>query len=304
MAIREMAHQIVSLMDAALGHRLSQTRLAVQRISSRVPVVTSPGGEELPKGWLNPEEDALVPPRQLWLGPRDPISHYYRWVWEYLAYLTLLCDLRRESAVLELGCGHGRTARGLLGYLRDPGRYAGLDVDRVRIEDAQARIQRRQPAFQFIWADVHNAHYHPSGRTPAASYRFPFPDEAFDVIYAASLFTHLLPDETRNYFHESRRVLQPGGKCLFSLFLLDHYRGHGTTISPLYEFTHPFPGHPGVAVRDLVHPDALIGYRLETITSVAEQAGLRLLRVIPGLWSESPGVAVNEQDLLLVCRDE
>jgi SAM-dependent methyltransferase len=304
MAIREIGHHIVSLMDAALGHRLSKTMLAMQSRSSRVPLLTSPGEEGLPKGWLNPEEDALVPPRHLWIGPRDPISHYYRWVWEYLAYLTLLCDLRRESSVLELGCGHGRTARGLLGYLRDPGRYAGLDVDRVRIEDAQARIQSRQPAFQFIWADVHNAHYNPCGSTPAASYCFPFPDEAFDVIYAASLFTHLLPDETRNYFHESRRVLKPGGKCLFSMFLLDHYRGQGTTISPLYEFNHPFLGHSGVAVRDLAHPDALMGYSIEKITSVAEDAGLRLLRVIPGLWSESPGLAVNEQDLILVCRDQ
>jgi SAM-dependent methyltransferase len=304
MAIREIGDHLVSLMGAALGHRLAKTMRAVQRRSSRVPLLTSPGEEGLPKGWLNPEEDALVPPRQLWLAPRDAISHYYRWVWEYLAYLTLLCDLRRESSVLELGCSHGRTARGLVGYLREPGRYVGLDVDRVRLEDAQARFQSQQPAFQFIWADVHNAHYNPSGSTAAASYRFPFPDEAFDVIYAASLFTHLLPDETRNYFHESRHVLKPGGKCLFSLFLLDHYRGQGTTISPLYEFHHPFAEHPGVAVRDLAHPDALIGYSIAKITSVAEDAGLRLLRVLPGLWSESPGLAVNEQDLMLVCRDE
>jgi SAM-dependent methyltransferase len=89
-----------------------------------------------PKGWLTPEEDALVPPRDLWIGPDDPISHYYRWVWEYLAYLTLLAGLQRTSAVLELGCGHGRTARGLLDYMRSPGRYVGLDVDGPRILDA------------------------------------------------------------------------------------------------------------------------------------------------------------------------
>ena len=106
MAIREISHHIVSLMGAALGHRLAKTMLAMQReIPRGVPLLTSPGGEELPKGWLNPEEDALVPPRHLWIGPRDAISHYYRWVWEYLAYLTLLCDLQRESSVLELGCG-------------------------------------------------------------------------------------------------------------------------------------------------------------------------------------------------------
>jgi len=271
--------------------------------ASRVPAAALPSGEECPKGWLAPEEDALIPPRHLWIGPRDSISHYYRWVWEYLAYLTLLCDLRRESAVLELGCGHGRTAHGLLAYLRAPGQYYGLDVDHTRIEDAQARIQKRCSNFQFIWADVYNAHYNPKASTPTTSYAFPFADATFDVIYAASLFTHLLPDETRHYFQESHRVLKPGGKCLFSMFMLDHYRGQGTTISPLYEFDHAFPEHPGVAVRDLVYPDALIGYSLEKITLLADSAGLRLLRVIPGLWSEGPGVAVNEQDLILLGRD-
>jgi SAM-dependent methyltransferase len=259
--------------------------------------------KDLPKGWLTPEEDALVPPRHLWIGPFDPISHYYRWTWEYLAYLTLLCGLCRESSVLELGCGHGRTARGLLDYLRGPGRYCGLDVDRVRIADAQIRLQSNYPHFQFIWTDVHNRQYNPKGDIPAASYVFPFKDDAFDVVYAASLFTHLLPDETANYFGESQRVLRPGGKCLFSMFLLDYYRGGGTTISPLYEFEHQFPNHPGVAVRDPLYPDALIAYSMAVVEDLAACAGLRVLRLIPGLWSESPGFAVHEQDLVLLCRD-
>src|SRR5262249_36838661 len=76
----------------------------------------------------------------------------------------------------------------------------------------------------------------------SASYAFPFPDSSFDVVYAASLFTHLLPDETANYFHQCRRVLRPAGRCLFSCFLLDFYRGRGKSISPLYEFEHPLEG--------------------------------------------------------------
>lgn len=285
-SIRPVTSRIARLLDAGRSRFFGQRDAA-----------------ELPKGWLTPEEEALIPPRRLWIGPRDPINHYYRWIWEYLAYLTLLCDLRRESSVLELGCGHGRTARGLLDYLRSPGQYAGLDADRTRIEDAQARIQRRYPNFQFVWADVHSAHYNPGGSAAAASYVFPFPDAAFDVVYAASLFTHLLPEETRNYFRESRRVVKPGGKCLFSMFVLDHYRGHGTSVSPLYEFHHALLGFQGAAVRDLEHPDALVGYSVEAITALAAEAGLRLLRVLPGLWSESPGFAVNEQDLLLLGRD-
>jgi SAM-dependent methyltransferase len=259
----------------------------------------SPEAGVPPKEWLSPEEDTLVPPRRLWIGPGDSIHHYYRWIWEYLAYLTLLCDLRRDSAVLELGCGHGRTARGLLELLRAPGRYCGLDADRARIEDAQARIQRRYPNFQFAWADVHNAHYNPRGTARAAAYVFPFADSSFDVVYAASLFTHLLPDETHRYFQEARRVLKPGGRCLFSFFLLDHYRGPGTTISPLYEFHHELPGG-GAAVRDLAHPDALVGYSAASIRATATGAGLEVVKLLPGLWSESPGLAVNEQDLVLL----
>ena len=272
----------------------------LQRVLSKF--LTSPSAEpELaikPKGWLDPEEDRWVPSRDLWIGPDDSISHYYRWVWEYLAYLTLITDLHREQAVLELGCGHGRTCRALLGYLRSPGRYVGLDVDRKRIQDAQSRIQKRLPNFQFVWADVKNSHYNPNGLTGGAAYKFPFPDGSFDVIYAASLFTHLLPDETRNYLREARRVLKPNGRCLFSFFLLDHYRGAGTTTSPAYEFDSPF-SEPGVAVKYPEHPDAAIAYSTDALRSFAEPAGLRIGRVFPGYWTESPGWAVNEQDMIL-----
>ena len=75
-------------------------------------------------------------------------------------------------------------------------------------------------------------------------------------------------------------------------------------MSPLKEFNHALPGHPGVAVRDPPLPDALVGYRLETLESFVAGAGLWLLRVLPGLWSRSPGLAVNEQDLLLLCRHD
>ena len=215
-----------------------------------------------------------MPPRNLWQNSRESISHYYRWIWEYLAYLPLLCDARRESRVLELGCGHGRLAHGLLHYLRHPGYYRGLDVDREQIEAAQERIQRLSPAFQFVWADVYNRQTNPSGCLKAESFVFPFETGTFDVVFAASLFSHLLPDETRNYFLESRRILVSGGKCLFSFFVLDYYRGKGTSVSPLYEFEHAFPGHTGVAVRDREHPDVLVGYSLERISEYAKQAGL------------------------------
>jgi len=259
-------------------------------------------GEELPKGWLAPEEDALVPPRKLWIGPKDSISHYYRWIWEYLAYLTLLCNLKRDHSVLELGCGHGRTARGLLSYLRYPGLYIGLDVNKEMIEDAKQRIEARWPNFRFIYASIYSRNYNSDAQNNAASYVFPFKPESFDVIYAASLFTHLLPDETLNYFIQSNRVLRKGGKCLFSFFILDYYMGPGTTISPAYEFESKFENYDGVRIKDPKNPDNLIGYSLKTIMDYASRSGFEVKRVIPGLWSEKQMYCVNEQDLVVLIK--
>jgi len=282
-----------------LRRRLASLRDRLSRASLPTRAVSNPPVDELPKAWLSDEEDALVPPRRLWLGPRDSISHYYRGVWEYLAYLQLLGELRRESAVLELGCGHGRTAHGLLQYLRHPGQYRGLDVDRRSLEEARSRIQSGHPIFQFLWADVYNRHYNPSSTVRAESFVFPLEVASFDVIYAASLFTHLLPDEAQNYLRESGRVLRRDGRCLFSFCRLDYSRGPGTAISPAYEVEHALPGHAGVAVRDLTSPDNLIAYSQGNVHALAERAGLRVVRVIPGLWSNSPGWAVHEQDLVL-----
>lgn len=253
-----------------------------------------------PKAWLTEHEDSLIPPRDIWIGPDDEISHYYRWIWEYLAYLTLLTGLKRQQAVLELGCGHGRTARGLLEYLRSPGRYMGLDVDRRRLEDAQSRITARWPNFQFVWADVRNRHYNPNSATDGAIYRLPFADAEFDVIYAASLFTHLLPEEAANYIREARRVVKPGGRCLFSFFVLDQYQGAGTAASPNYEFRWPFVATPGVAVANPDYPDNAIAYSAERIASYAQAAGLRVERILPGYWSNPADAWVNEQDLVLL----
>src|SRR5262249_40184827 len=150
--------------------------------------------------------------------------------------------------------------------------YRGVDVAGERIADAQARIQARYPNFQFVHADVFNAQYNAGGRVSAADYVFPFDAQAFDVVYAASLFTHLMPEEAGRYFGETARVLRPGGRCLFSFFLIDHYRGPGSTNSPDYEFAHELPGQAGVRVRDLREPDALVAYGLATIERLAAAA--------------------------------
>jgi SAM-dependent methyltransferase len=129
---------------------------------------------------------------------------------------------------------------------------------------------------------------------------FPYTDGEFDVVYAASVFTHLLPPAVLNYFKESRRVLREGGCSLFSFFVLDAYRGKGTTGWDGYEFDHPLPGYEGVAVHDPTRPELLIAYETARLERMAADAGLTVERLLPGFWSNTHPASVNEQDLILM----
>jgi SAM-dependent methyltransferase len=243
--------------------------------------------------------DGLIPPRDLWEGPNDPLYWFFGYLWEYRAYLTLLCELRVDHSVLELGCSHGRTMLALLDYLKPPGRYEGLDINLKKIEFAQTNIHARYPHFNFTAADVYNKCYNPKGRQRGDTYSFPYVDGSFDVVYAASVFTHLVPRDAANYLKESRRVLRKNGRCLFSFFVLDYYRGPGTSTANFYEFEHPLADFDGVAVYDSQAPESVIAYDITTIEKMASEAGLKVLRIIPGFWSKAHKVGVNEQDLIL-----
>ncbi len=267
-----------------------------------IPIIMAdPRDDELylrPLLW--PDQRRLIPPRSLWVGPEDPFVHFVRWMWEFRAYLVLLCNLASDSLVLELGCNHGRTMLGLVDYLKPPGGYEGLDIMAEQITFAQQRIQAVHPHCRFTWADVHNEIYNPGGRVAAEAFAFPYADATFNVVYAASLFTHLTPRAAANYLHQTRRVLKSGGLALFSFFVLDHYRGPGTSAWEGYEFNHPLPGHTDVAVHNPNIPEQIIAYGTSTIAQMAADAGLHVHRVLPGFWSASHRHSVNEQDLVLL----
>lgn len=167
---------------------------------------------------------------------------------------------------------------------------------------AKREIESRFPWFQFTVADVHNSVYNPAGKTPAEEYEFPYRDQQFDVIYAASLFTHLLPRATRRYFAETSRVLRPGGRCLYSFFLLDHYDGKGKSAAELYEFEHPVDGEDAVAVHNSDVPEQVVAYSGVAVSDIANRAGLQVERILPGFWSTTAQWSLNEQDLVVLRR--
>ena len=198
----------------------------------------------------------LVPPRRLQLSVGD--GDFAATGDELLSYLVSLCGLRPEDRVLDVGCGAGRLARPLAGFLSLDGAYAGLDVD----ADAIAWCRRRYahfPHFAFVHADVRNPRYNPAGGGEAVAYAFPFDDGAFDVAVLMSVLDRLTDDEALHYLGQVRRVLAPGGRVLASgrwapereERLLETLRAAGIDLLDLHPGS--WTGRPdGLGFEDLV----------------------------------------------------
>jgi SAM-dependent methyltransferase len=140
---------------------------------------------------------------------------------EFLKYFIELAGLKPFNSVLDAGCGIGRMAIPLTGYLDIRGRYEGFDVMDHGIKWCQGHITRRYPNFNFQLVDIYNQGYNPKGKWRASEYRFPFEDSTFDLVCMTSVFTHMLPADMENYFCEVARVLKPGGRSLITFFLLN-----------------------------------------------------------------------------------
>ncbi|MGY0619201.1 class I SAM-dependent methyltransferase [Lysobacter sp. A378] len=122
---------------------------------------------------------------------------------DYIAVGQLECallvqhGLKKGDRVIDVGCGSGRLAFQLAGYL--DGQYIGMDVVPELIEFAEAKCGRADWRFY---------------EAPGLS--IPEPADHADFVCFFSVFTHLLHEESYKYLMEAKRVLKPGGKIVFS----------------------------------------------------------------------------------------
>ncbi len=111
-------------------------------------------------------------------------------------------DLKKNAAVLDLGCGTGRLMDRLAAKFPTM-KAIGLDLSPEMLREARARNRYRK---RLIFV---------SGRAESLS----FADEQFDAVFCTMSFLHY-PDPQR-VFHQVSRVLANGGR----FYLVDGYRG-------------------------------------------------------------------------------
>lgn len=113
------------------------------------------------------------------------------------ACLLRQCGLQPGHTLVDVGCGSGRLAYQLRDWLTGP--YVGIDVVPELHRYAQRISGRKDWRFH-----------------TAPGLTIPEPDASADFICFFSVFTHLLHQQTFEYLRDSRRVLKPGGRIVFS----------------------------------------------------------------------------------------
>jgi SAM-dependent methyltransferase len=135
--------------------------------------------------------------------------------------LVTHCGLTKDSALLDIGCGFGRLAIGVVDRVGELAEYRGVDVSAAAIAWCKRHIGRQHPTFTFTRLDVMNERYNPGGDAITAAFRLPLGDGSFDVAYAYSVFSHMELADIVHYLSELRRVLRPGGAAFVTLFVAD-----------------------------------------------------------------------------------
>ena len=260
----------------------------------------------LRKGWLIAGRLNEV------LTPRDrmvPWKHYGRSIGggdfekvgrEYLEYFQNLAGLKPDEDVLDVGSGIGRLAVPLTGYLTD-GTYTGFDIIESSVKWCRRRIGSRFPNFRFDHVDVYNEHYNPKGKLKASEFDFPYPDASFDFVFLISVFTHMLPDDMRNYLSEVARVLRPGGRCLITYTLWNDVAAELTALgTPKLMYVHEFDGYRSVESDE---PETSIAFDEDDIRALYAKNGLEISEPIAyGRWTRRKPRGLAFQDIVVAYK--
>lgn len=238
---------------------------------------------------------SIVIPDHLQRGHRNASQDAYtignRWVETF----ERLGGLSAGKAVLDIGCGPGRMTIAIGDRFGWSNTYTGFEIKKTDIDFCKREIEAIHPNFQFVHLDVVNKRYNPNGKIKGEDVVFPAEDRSVDFVFATSVFTHMLRDETARYVREAARVLRPGGVFLSTWAILDDFSlaqiNSGATRA---KFPHKMPD--GTQIYMIEDPTKSVAHPIASVDSMFLSAGLTFEHH-RGAWTGARGV--RGQDILI-----
>jgi ubiquinone/menaquinone biosynthesis C-methylase UbiE len=247
--------------------------------------------------FLSGRSDELVPRKGItYTGSGD----FRRGGDEFVSYFVKLCDLRWDEKILDVGSGMGRIAVALTKYLSDAAEYEGFDVNPFGVEWCRRKISSKFSNFNFRWVNVRNPRYNSKGVVAASQFVFPYPDQTFDFIFATSLFTHTLPEETQHYLNEMERVLKANGRCFVTFFIRppSTAKPSSSRIVPRFQFN-----VDGCWTADRKMPEIAVAYEEGRLRRLCQNSRLKIVEPIRyGFWSGRED-SLSYQDILILVKN-
>ncbi len=185
------------------------------------------------------------------------------------------CQLKPQHKVMEVGCGVGRTAVFLSGYLNDEN-FFGWDVDKVSLDIAKELPLFKKKKFRFQHVDYLNDLYNKKGGQQ--TFKFPSEDNSFDVVFLVSVFTHMYPNDIIFYISEISRVLKPGGRCMMTCFLMDF--GVGKELNFVYKKENCY-------LNNEAHPLQAIAFDKSFFENLFTKNSLVIEKLLKGSWRDN-----------------
>jgi SAM-dependent methyltransferase len=168
----------------------------------------------------------------------------------------------RESRLVDIGCGAGRLATGLLAEFGEVD-YLGLDANRTFLDWCREHIQRVHPTYRFVHYDVVNELYNPLGTVDGAKIQLPVESQSADIVYLWGVFTNMRPDHTTVYLSEASRIARHGGRLFLTAFVEDD-------VPPVSY------NPPDYVPYDCTVPLAVVQYNRQDFFSLLAQHGLQV----------------------------
>jgi SAM-dependent methyltransferase len=220
---------------------------------------------------------------------------------EFLKIYKEVSRLQPDEKMLDVGCGIGRKTLPLTQYLNGGAVYEGIDISKTGIDWCRAKVTPRFPNFHFQQIDVYNKYYNPRGKYQASEYKFPFPGESFGFVMLGSVFTHMMPDSLENYLSEVYRVLERGGRCLITYFLLNEESlGLIEAGSSTLDLRYVFDKYRTIS-REV--PEEAIAFDEGWIRDLYRKVGLKVIRLDYGSWCARENY-LSYQDLILAVKEK
>ena len=220
-------------------------------------------------------------------------------VGDELAGLLVAHGMGPDSVVLDVGCGYGRLALGILHSTDHRGPYLGFDILRRQIDWCRHSISPTFPNVQFAHLDIRNDRYNPLGVIDPTETSFPARSASTDVAAVFSVFTHLYRADIERYLQEIRRTLRPGGVAVTTWFVFEDERlAQIASPASMYPMVHVLDDE--TRYSDPTDPLRAIAYRERTMRSMAAAAGLQVESVALGSWAGEAGA--THQDLVILRR--